>query len=135
MSTVRVNTILAQSGNPVDPVSIPGLDKRFATAWVNFNGTGTVAIRDSYNVASVTDNGTGDYTLNFTTPYSNANYAVVTGVQQAGTGGSTNANFNMTIKVGATPTVNSVSVVTGPPSTGTVVDVPIASVVVFGGKA
>jgi hypothetical protein len=37
-----------------------------AKAWVNFNGTGTVAIRASFNVTSITDNGTGDYTVNFT---------------------------------------------------------------------
>lgn len=48
-----------------------------AASWVNFNGTGTVAIRDSENVASITDNGTGDYTENFTTAMSDANYAVV----------------------------------------------------------
>lgn len=46
-----------------------------ALAWVNFNGTGTVAIRASYNVSSITDNGTGDYTVNFTTPMSDANYS------------------------------------------------------------
>ena len=45
-------------------------------AWVNFNGTGTVAIRASYNVSSITDNGTGDYTVNFTTAMVDANYAV-----------------------------------------------------------
>jgi hypothetical protein len=45
-------------------------------AWVNFNGTGTVAIRASLNVSSITDNGTGDYTVNFTTAISDANYAV-----------------------------------------------------------
>ena len=43
-------------------------------AWVNFNGTGTVAIRDSGNVSSITDNGTGDYTVNFTTAMPDANY-------------------------------------------------------------
>jgi hypothetical protein len=46
-------------------------------AWVNFNGTGTVAIRASGNVSSITDNGTGDYTVNFTTAMPDANYAVV----------------------------------------------------------
>jgi hypothetical protein len=45
-------------------------------AWVNFNGTGTVAIRASYNVSSITDNGTGDYTVNFTTAMVDANYCV-----------------------------------------------------------
>ena len=47
-----------------------------ALAWVNFNGTGTVAIRSSYNVSSITDNGTGDYTVNFATALSDANYAM-----------------------------------------------------------
>jgi len=44
-------------------------------AWVNFNGTGTVAIRASMNVSSITDNGAGDYTMNFTTALADANYA------------------------------------------------------------
>jgi uncharacterized protein (AIM24 family) len=45
-------------------------------AWVNFNGTGTVAIRASGNVSSITDNGTGDYTVNFTTSMPDANFSV-----------------------------------------------------------
>lgn len=44
-------------------------------AWVNFNGTGTVAIRESGNVSSITDNGTGDYTVNFATAMPDANYS------------------------------------------------------------
>jgi len=48
-----------------------------ARAWVNFNGTGTVAIRASGNVSSITDNGTGDYTVNFTVAMSDANYVIV----------------------------------------------------------
>jgi hypothetical protein len=44
-------------------------------AWVNFNGTGTVSIRASMNVSSITDNGAGDYTMNFTTALADANYA------------------------------------------------------------
>lgn len=46
-------------------------------AWVNFNGTGTVAIRASGNVSSITDNGTGDYTVNFTTAMPDANFSAV----------------------------------------------------------
>jgi hypothetical protein len=46
-------------------------------AWVNFNGTGTVAIRASGNVTSITDNGTGLYTVNFTTAMPDASYATV----------------------------------------------------------
>ena len=48
-----------------------------AKAWVNFNGTGTVAIRAGFNVSSITDNGTGDYTVNFTTAMVDANYCPV----------------------------------------------------------
>ena len=53
-----------------------GLSQFTAKAWVNFNGTGTVAIRDSHNVSSITDNGEGDYTVNFSTAMANANYSV-----------------------------------------------------------
>ncbi|MEN6621501.1 MAG: hypothetical protein ABFD50_08140 [Smithella sp.] len=56
-----------------------------AKAWVSFNGTGTPAIRISYNVTSLTDGGTGLFTVNFTTAFSTANYA---GVLAAGRGGS-----------------------------------------------
>jgi hypothetical protein len=50
-------------------------------AWVNFNGTGTVAIRASGNVSSITDNGTGDYTVNFTNAMPDANYTVTGGTE------------------------------------------------------
>ena len=46
-------------------------------AWVNFNGTGTVAIRASGNVSSITDNGVGDFTTNFTTALEDVNYVVL----------------------------------------------------------
>jgi hypothetical protein len=61
-----------------------------AKAWVNFDGTGTPAIRASFNVSSITDNGTGDYTVNFTTAMPNANYAVA-GIAMYPT--STNSHF------------------------------------------
>jgi hypothetical protein len=74
MSTLRVNNLTNQANDggiefAVQPV-IDGLCK----AWVNFNGTGTVAIRAAYNVTSITDNGTGNYTVNLTTAMSDANY-------------------------------------------------------------
>jgi len=53
-------------------------------AWVNFNGTGTVAIRGSGNVTSITDNNTGDYTVNFTTAMPDVNYMFVAGAQSNG---------------------------------------------------
>jgi len=53
-------------------------------AWVNFNGTGTVAIRASGNVSSITDNGTGNYTINFTTAMSDANYMIAGTITRSG---------------------------------------------------
>jgi hypothetical protein len=67
MSTAKFNTWL----NP------NGTENYKCRAWVNFNGTGTVAIRASGNVSSITDNGTGDYTVNFTTAMPDANYGAV----------------------------------------------------------
>jgi hypothetical protein len=55
-----------------------------ARAWVNFNGTGTVAIRASGNVSSITDNGAGDYTVNFTTAMPDVNYAISVAGQSVG---------------------------------------------------
>ena len=56
-------------------------------AWVNFDGTGTVAIRESGNVSSITDNGTGDYTINFSTAMEDLNYAFTLSTTATGTGG------------------------------------------------
>jgi hypothetical protein len=64
-------------------------------AWVNFNGTGTVAIRASGNVSSITDNGVGDYTINFTTAMPDANYAVVFSSQDPNTGSGGNSAGNI----------------------------------------
>ena len=50
--------------------------RKTSKAWVNFNGTGTVGIRSSYNVSSITDNGTGDYSVVFSTAMSDANYCM-----------------------------------------------------------
>jgi len=61
-----------------------------ARVWVNFNGTGTVAIRASGNVTSITDNGTGDYTVNFTTAMTDANYSPVATIKPTASASSTN---------------------------------------------
>lgn len=66
-------------------------------AWVNFNGTGTVAIRASGNVTSITDNGVGDYTANFTTAMPDANYSVATSHQSiAGPSKGNTAQYELT---------------------------------------
>jgi hypothetical protein len=56
-------------------------------AWVNFNGTGTVAIRGSGNVSSITDSGVGSYRVNFTTAMPDTNYSVTCAARIVGSGG------------------------------------------------
>jgi len=94
-------------------------------AWVNFNGTGTVAIRASYNVSSITDNGTGDYTVNFTTAMADANYCTnVSGIEGAA-GGTVSKIGN------AAPYTSSAVRVTYNAAGGAAFDVSIACVSIF----
>lgn len=65
-------------------------------AWVNFKGTGTVAILGSGNVTSITDNNTGDYTVNFTTAMPDANYSYTFGKRSSTTNSSTAVVVNGT---------------------------------------
>jgi hypothetical protein len=68
MSTLKVNTL--------EEATAGGATFYTAKAWVNFNGVGTVAIRQDGNVSSITDNGVGSYTVNFTSNLTDANYAM-----------------------------------------------------------
>jgi hypothetical protein len=79
-----------------------------AKAWVNFNGTGTPAIREDFNVTSITDNGTGDYTVNFTNALTDANYSVVastSNIQGTAASGSVNI-FSTDAVTQQAPTTN-----------------------------
>lgn len=84
MSTLRVNNITDTTGG--SNLNVPGTAK----AWVNFNGTGTSAtnqtIRASLNVSSVYKNGTGDYTINFVTAMTDANYSMSLSASGVGNG-------------------------------------------------
>jgi hypothetical protein len=74
-----------------------------AKAWANLNGTGTIALRDSLNVSSTVDNGTGDYTLNWSTVFANANYLTTSGFQPSAT-----ANWAMNGLYGRTASLQKV---------------------------
>lgn len=107
---------------------------RLCAAWVNFNGTGTVAIRASYNVSSITDNGVGDYTVNFTSALPDANYSIVGLPNSYGV-----ANIQAVLNVQAassssaatTKTSAAVRICTGAGSSGTVADFNDVSVAIF----
>lgn len=115
MSTARFNTLQNAAGSksvPVDTV-VDGSAK----AWVNFNGTGTVAIRAAFNVSSIADNGVGDYTVNFTTAMTDANYCMA---------GTCNTRTNhparcVSLIAGGSPATGSIRVTTGIPGAQTVV--------------
>ena len=72
MSEIRATTISDTAGT--GPITLTG--QSAAKGWVNFQGSGTVAVRDSFNTSSITDGGTGAYSNNFTNSLANANYSV-----------------------------------------------------------
>ena len=72
-------------------------------AWVNFNGTGTVSIRASGNVSSITDNGTGDYTVNFTTAMVDVNYTA-----SFSTGYPSTSGYEAAARINTAPTTSAV---------------------------
>ena len=88
MSTIKVGTLLHSDGSTTTQPSIPALDKRMAKAWVNFKEEGGRSIRSSYNVSSITDNGTGDHTANFTVAMGSIPCSLAT------TGGTTDSGRN-----------------------------------------
>ena len=91
--------VTTNAGGSVNPsTNVDGINYS-CRAWVNFNGTGTVAIRASGNVTSITDNGTGDYTVNFTTAMSDANYSAVFGGKYSS--GQANQGYGITSQLAA----------------------------------
>tara|TARA_R100001509_G_scaffold41023_1_gene21976 strand:+ start:90 stop:503 length:414 start_codon:yes stop_codon:yes gene_type:complete len=78
MSTLNVGTIKSLGSSAPVFQNSSGVEKgQLARAWVNFDGTGTVAIKDSFNISSITDNGSGDYHVTFTNAMANNNYAAL----------------------------------------------------------
>jgi len=131
MSTVKANDLTNVTGG------IPTVkgQKLIPTAWVNFNGTGTVAIRDSEGVSSITDNGTGDYTVTFTSAMANTNYSTVIGGNQ-----QMDANPRLDT-VGKVPAIfnvstGSVTIICGFfSSTGQIRDFDLVNAAIMGGQS
>ena len=124
MSTLKVNEIQDTSGNV----------QYTCKAWVNFNGTGTVAILASGNVSSITDSGSGKYRLNFATDMPDANYSVA-GIAVCGS--TSNVSGGTVTIVGtassgpSTKTTSAVLVGTGNDNTGGFTDNANISFVIF----
>lgn len=105
-------------------------------AWVNFNGTGTVAIRASGNVSSITDQGTGGYTINFTTAMPDANYSSVVSISPTVFGNNNGGMVNIASTISGNnqnelaPTTSAVGVTINDRG-GTAVDIKYVSAAIF----
>lgn len=123
MSTIKATTLSNLAGSKTVPTDT--VVDGSAKAWVNFNGTGTVAIRRAFNVSSITDNGTGNYAVNFTNPMTDANYAALV------TGGDTSSGTTLSQSpFNTSPTVNAVQVLITN-SVFTATDRPFVQVAIF----
>ena len=118
MSTLKVNNL--QDINGANNSTPEQVAQGRAKAWVRFDGTGTVSITDSFNISSITDNGTGRYGFDFTNNMANGNFAVlISTVEDADAGGSTSEYTTSGFNVFTT-------------DDGNFTDRPIVSAVVFG---
>lgn len=110
--------------------SLPNQEKQLASAWVNFNGTGTVSIRDSYNVDSITDNGTGIWDINVTTAMANTDFSVYVTGSSNGTAANTAYETQISDRTTSKVRVASVRV-----DTTAAFDSESVNVIIFGGTA
>jgi hypothetical protein len=76
-SNITVDTLTKGSTTLNTDEIVDTNSSQVCKAWVNFNGTGTPSIRDSYNVSSITDAAPGDYRVNFTNSLANVNYSPI----------------------------------------------------------
>jgi hypothetical protein len=136
MSTVKANDLTNVTGG------IPTVKSQqlIPTAWVNFNGTGTVAIRDSENVSSITDHGAGDYSITWATAMSNGNYAVAHMVNRSNalSRGGQWCTYAVTQGAGNEPTAAALRINTGYHSQGSgggIEDQQYITLTVMGGQA
>lgn len=106
MSTLVTATVKSNSSSPPAFQNSSGTQiGTLCRAWVNFNGTSTVAIRTQFNVSSITDDGTGQFRINFSTSMSDANYVSV--VEMSGNT-DTNNTFSTNITTNSySPTASS----------------------------
>ena len=125
MSQLSVSTVqsLAASTPPVFQDSAGTQIGTLCRAWVNFNGTGTVAIRAAVNVSSITDNGVGDYTVNFATAMVDANYSAQSATDTSGAG----VGFSISTPISTLAT----NVKTRTTSSGTLTDATTVQVAIF----
>ena len=124
MSTIKANDLQNASGG------IPTVkgQQLIPTAWVNFNGQNTIAIRDSENVSSLTDDGVGDMVINFTTNMANTNFVTVGAASSGGLSNTDNMFGSYEWRVGYVKVGIS-------NNEGTMVDRSFINAIVMGGQS
>ena len=128
MSTLKVTTIQDTSGGNASPSE--QINQGRAKAWISFDGEGTIAINDSFNISSIADNATGEYTVTLSTAMSNANYSIVLGCK------SKLSNRNTVANAGGTsendPTTTAFQIVTMGSTNNSMTDGAFVFAAVFG---
>tara|TARA_R110000765_G_scaffold314489_2_gene407301 strand:- start:261 stop:653 length:393 start_codon:yes stop_codon:yes gene_type:complete len=128
MSTLKVTTVQDTSaGNSSTTAQIA---QGRAKAWINFNGTGTIAARDSFNVSGITDNGTGQYTVTFDTDFANINYAIA--LTSSTDNGTPNTGGSTCVDQDTLPTVGACKCIVLNTANGAKVDNEVQSAIFFG---
>ena len=130
MSTLKVPTL--QDTSAGNSTTTADLAQGRAKAWINFDGTGTVAdsVRDSFNVASVADNGTGEYTVTFDTDFANINYAI--SLTSSADNGTPNTGGSTCVDQDTLPTVGACKCIVLNTANGAKVDNEVQSAIFFG---
>jgi hypothetical protein len=128
-SELRVTTIANNAGS--ESVNTTYVVNGSAKSWVNFNGTGTVAARDSLNFSGLTDNGAGDYTVTISNAMGNTDYSCGGSSQQnvAGTRGDFVVSLHSTAQTTTTRRLSTVD------SGGTATDALVVNLQIFGDLA
>ena len=128
MSTLKVTTI--QDTRVGNASTSEQINQGRAKAWISFDGEGTIAINDSFNISSIADNATGEYTVTLSTAMSNANYSIVLGCK------SKLSNRNTVANAGGTsendPTTTAFQIVTMGSTNNSMTDGAFVFAAVFG---
>jgi hypothetical protein len=133
MSTLTVAAIESTTANtpPVIKDSLGDNFWTFCRAWVNFNGTGTVAIRAAFNVIGITDSGTGLFDVNFTSPMPDTNYAACFTAQNGSRGVCCNIAASTASDTPTLKSINGVRMSIRVEGTGALVDCNEISASIF----
>ena len=129
-SILRVNTLTDASSN--NSTAMSTINQGTAKAWVNLNGTGTIATRDSFNVSSLSDTATGEHEVTLSNALTDTNYA--TSNASAGGNPLTSSNYNRVMESVGSAT-NKLDCITYAPNNGTIVDISHIQIVAHGDLA